>query len=134
MSLKPYQKAANAIRWINPLPDGKQAPMGKRRRLGDTDNGFCCLGYGCHVLGVDFIGSDALSAELVNLTGLLSAGGTFKEGRKFYKLSGLADINDMTNAGFKRIARLMRTKPHWMFDADVADLIQAYYEMQEEAA
>ncbi len=134
MSLKPYQKAANTIRWINHLPDGKQAPKGRRGELGDVNNGFCCLGYGCHVLGIDFSSCDIVSDDLCNLTGLSDPNGRFPEGNTFYFEKSLSFANDYTNAGFKRIARLMRTKPHWMFDADVADLIKAYYETQEEAA
>ena len=119
----------NAIRWIDTLPNYKQAPIGKRCRLGDEENGFCCLGAGCKELGIKYRISDVTSEELKLKVGLKDGCGVFY-GKKFYNEGSLVEVNDRTNAGFKRIAKLMKTHPEWMFTEEVARGIRKHYELE----
>lgn len=125
--LTPKQKAKNAIKWIDNLPSYKQAPPALRGILGNAEYGFCCLGAGCEILNMDYIQSGAESGELKHSVGLLNRWGGFTVGNKYYKASDLTILNDSTNAGFKRIANLMKTKPNWMFKPEVAELIEEHY-------
>jgi len=120
------QRADNAIKWIDSLPDYKQANKISRKKLGNSFIGFCCLGAGCDTLGIHFKAQDAYNFDLVYKTGLINEHGKFFSG-SYYKKSSLAMINDTTNAGFSRISTLMKRKPQLMFETEVAILIKGYY-------
>jgi hypothetical protein len=127
--MKPEEQAKNAIQWIDTLPNYKQAPKGKRGRLGNPEIGFCCLGAGCFELGIEYDWGDGISFDFQHEVGLFDDCGIFKVTNKyFYGKAVLTAINDHTHAGFKRIAKLLKTKPHWMFEPEVAELIKEHYE------
>jgi len=123
----PRQKTDNAIKWIDTLPDYPQAPRGSRGQLGNYEMGFCCLGTGCHTLGIDYEPEGGLSARFAAAVGLINRDGVFKDYNTFFGLGSLMCVNDSTLAGFKRIAKLLKTKPHWVFEKEVADLIKEHY-------
>ena len=130
--MTPQQQAQNAIKWIDELPNGKQAPRNNRAKLGDALDGFCCIGYGCRILEVPRDGSangeQAAYETFSDLVGLYGNLGEF-EGTTIDNRS-LARLNDSTEEGFQGISDLMRTKPHWMFKPEVAELIAAHYEAE----
>ena len=131
--MTPQQQAQNAIEWIDELPNGKQAPMGKRAKLGNALDGFCCIGYGCHIFGVSRDGTayvdQAAYETFSDLVGLYGCLGEFEGTTKDCRT--LARLNDRTEIGFQGISDLMRTKPHWMFKPEVAELIAAHYKGKE---
>lgn len=125
-------RANNAINWIENLPNYKQAPKGERQRLGSKEKGYCCLGAGCEILGLGFDEDDPNSVEFRQAVGLDCQNGSFiDESMLFYGKDSLTEINDKTNAGFKRISDLMKTKPDWMFEKEVAQLITEHFEIKE---
>lgn len=127
MTITAKEQAANAIRWIDTLPSYKQAPWGKRSELGRKEDGFCCLGAGCDSLGVNYSYNGNFNAYFSFIVGLTTIGGVFKDDNSFYGECSLDGVNDETKAGFKRIAKLLKTKPHWMFTPEVAALIKEHY-------
>lgn len=125
-------RANNAINWIENLPNYKQAPKGERQRLGGKEKGYCCLGAGCEILNIKFDADAQNSDEFQQAVGLYSENGSFiDESALFYGEDSLATVNDSTNAGFKRISDLMKTKPDWMFEKEVAQLITEHFEIKE---
>lgn len=120
------EQIKNAIKWIDELPNYKQAPIGKRSRLGDADNGYCCLGAGCVITDVKFDSENIHSNEFARKVGLNDSGGALGD-NWYYNQKHLTDINDNTNAGFKRISNLMKTHPDWMFEKEVAEGIRKHY-------
>ena len=125
------EQANNAIKWIDNLHKYKQAPFGNRGELGNTDTGFCCLGASCEILQIPYRAHDGTSSALKAAVGLINYNGHFGDPRayskKYYNKTSLATVNDDTHAGFKRIARLLRTKPEWVFISEVAKLIAKHY-------
>ena len=121
------EQAKNAIRWIDTLPSYKQAPMGRRGRLGLKTIGFCCLGAGCKELSIDYDPYGSYSRDFRLSVGLRHSNGSFADDNIYYGEARLDDINDNTNAGFKRISKLMKTHPDWMFNPEVAQLIKEHY-------
>lgn len=128
--MKAKDQIKNAIQWIDSLPSYKQAPMGEREMLGDKENGFCCLGAGCFELDIDYEPSDGLDDCFVEHVGLIEEAGKFCDGSAFYGVNCLASLNDKTTAGFKRIAKLMKSHPEWMFKSEVAKGIKSHYEVK----
>lgn len=125
-------RANNAINWIENLPNYKQAPKGERERLGSKEKGYCCLGVGCEILKMGFDEDDSNSKEFQQAVGLYCTNGSFTDkSMLFYGKDSLTKLNDKTNAGFKRISDLMKTKPDWMFEDEVAQLISEHFEIKE---
>lgn len=128
--MKYEQKAKNAIKWIENLPNYKQPPIWNRDRLGDANEGYCCLGAGCEILNISFNANDAVSYDLKQAVGLLEEEGHFIEGaehRLFIGGSSLSLLNDETHAGFIEIADLMKKHPTWMFENEVAKIIAKHF-------
>ncbi len=119
------QKAKNAIKWIENLPNYKQAKRGNRGSLGDEYEGYCCLGAGCEILGISFNPKDINSDCFKEAVGLKQKDGDFnKDGEnEFYGEHYLVRVNDNTNAGFERISKLLKKHPYWMFENEVAEII-----------
>lgn len=128
--MKYEQKAKNAIKWIENLPNYKQAPIWIRERLGDKERGYSCLGAGCEILGIPFNEESWLSSDLKNTVGLKREDGYFIEGGElqlFYDEDSLVLLNDETYAGFLEIANLMKKHPTWMFENEVAKIIAKHF-------
>lgn len=121
------EQVENAVKWIDGLPSLPQAPKGQRGELGNMEDGFCCLGAGCYLTDTPYNPSGLVSDSFTERVGLLCPNGYFQS-FSFYGFDTLTEVNDGTNAGFKRIARLLRTKPEWMFEPKVAKGIREHYE------
>lgn len=119
----------NVIKWVDALESGK-LKQGKGK-LGDHKDGFCCLGVACYVLGIDYNPTHGVSEDLPAHIGLLTDRGSLALGRYFYGTHNLTSVNDFTKAGFKRIAKLIKTHPDWMFREDVAEQIKQHYAQEK---
>lgn len=122
------QKAKNAIKWIKGL---KMTKLNQQKgQLGDIEEGFCCLGFGCHHLKVDYSFDDADNEDFAQKVGLLDTGGTFRKKLKAkkwplsFEAESLISLNDDFDAPFKLISKIMREEPELMFEAPVAKLIK----------
>lgn len=122
--MKVGEQAVNAIKWIDELPSYKQSPEG--RKLGDEENGYCCIGAACVITGTPYSPKNATSNSIVGVVGLKDDIGYFGL-HEFYGNTALTTVNDYSKAGFKRIATLLKTHPDWMFEPKVAELITKHY-------
>ena len=126
--MKTKDKVANAIKWI----DGLLVTRYKqgRKRLGNKSSGFCCLGYGCHVLDIDYPDSDFFSESFAEIVGLKRHDSGFTplenvEGRAHcFSLSGL---NDAAGWSFNQIAKFMIDREFSMFEDKVSAKLVEHY-------
>lgn len=128
--MKYKQKAKNAIKWIENLPNYKQAPIWNRGKLGSAVDGYCCLGAGCDILDIEFREYERLSQELAETVGLQDWQGVFVKGvgsKRFYNEDSLVLVNDETHTGFLEIANLMKKHPTWIFEKEVAETITKHF-------
>ena len=107
----------NIFKWLEALESGefKQGT----NCLGNAEMGYCCLGLGCVAIDVDFNPLSARSLKFMSAVGLRCSEGTLFDG-SFHGKHCLTEINDFTNAGFKRIAKLIRSRPEDLFIPEVA--------------
>lgn len=121
------QKADNAIKWINGLKSTRH--LQGSGALGNSKQGFCCLGYACHKLKIPFIYDEAFSTELVNIIGLNDEYGTISNGCNINGLefNTLAEINDDTSLSFRRISTLIKKRAEDIFELPVAKIIIQNY-------
>lgn len=124
-------KASKAVAWIDGLSttNEKQA----KGRLGNSEVGYCCLGLGCEVLGVDYDMTRGFSTEFNDVVGLNSQYGRYiltngeraREGTKGKE--ELIFLNDHRNFTFKQIAERLKTHPRRYFHEAVGKLIAKHY-------
>ena len=119
------EQSKKAIIWIEELEHGDRKQG--RRQLGDAETGFCCLGVGCDLFGIARHPEDPDSLEFGMTVGLALAIGQFKEGKTFFGKASLANVNDLTNIGFKGIAKILREHPEEVFIREVAQKIKEHY-------
>ena len=126
--MKTKDKVANAIKWIDGLLVTRYRQT--EGQLGDKETGFCCLGYGCHVLEVDYNADDDFSNSFAIEVGLK------KESARFEPLevvggydycSTLADLNDSAKLSFNQIAKFMISRDFSMFEDKVAAKLVEHY-------
>jgi hypothetical protein len=119
------EQIKDAIIWIDGLATTKEK-QGKGK-LGNQEEGFCCIGFGCFILGIDYDSDDINSSTFAKSVGLRVCTGQL-HGMRYYNNSHLTDINDHTNAGFKRIAKFLKKYPESVFVEEVAEGIKEHYQ------
>ena len=131
MNYTTEQQVKNAIKWVEALRSGeyKQAPFGNRAKLGNEEDGYCCLGVGCVVLELKHSPLDEHSSRLKDAVGLRYVEGNLLYS-SYYRAASLGMINDMTHAGFKRIGTLLKTHPEWVFKMEVAKKLKEHYQKE----
>lgn len=116
----------NIIKWVDALESGWYK-HGKDR-LGDAEHGYCCLGVGCVAVGIKVKRYAAMSPTFARSVGLMDTEGHFiKSDDWYFQHRCLTDINDHTKAGFKRIAKLIKNHPEWLFQPKVAQAVKEHY-------
>jgi hypothetical protein len=118
-------QSENAILWIEKLLTAKADGVKQGRgNLGNFEDGFCCLGYGCEINKIDYADEDGSSHFFMKTVGLLDIqGSTAKYNRDFR----LVDLNDRQRWGFTRIARRLQKYPHQYFITEVAKSIKEHF-------
>lgn len=120
--MKAKQKAKNAIEWIDGLAE-TNAKQGVGS-LGDEEMGFCCLGYGCKVLDLEYDRMESASYAFQRSVGLRDADGTTLDSDSSMTLISL---NDEGGYSFKAISKVLKDDPWQYFDDEVAELIKKHY-------
>ena len=117
------EQASKAVLWINRLSTTR-VKQGTGQ-LGDRSNGYCCLGYGCKILGIKFDSDDADSRDFMEKVGMRSMAGSF--GNPMTEIdennndaTSLIDLNDDHGFSFKRISTVIKSKIDEIFEKDVA--------------
>lgn len=125
---KSKEQIKNAIKWIDGLisTEVKQG-IGA---LGNDSYGFCCLGFGCNLLGVKYDPTAGNSVEFATEVGLKTVVGTFeKTVINEITVSSLAQLNDLAGYSFKEIAAFIISELGDLFEPEVAKgLFEHYYE------
>jgi hypothetical protein len=117
------EKTKNAITWIDGLLE-TQEKQGYGM-LGNSKGGFCCLGYGCYKLGIDYFDERESDQRLVELTGLHDMYGTIISG--YNNFVNLVELNDEAEYSFKEIANIIKENLRDVFTEDVAVELEKHY-------
>lgn len=117
------EQASKAVLWINRLATTR-VKQGTGQ-LGDRSNGYCCLGYGCKILGIEFNSDDPDSRGFMEQIGMRSVGGNFDEpivdiGIHNDDATSLIDLNDDQGFSFRRISTVIKKKIDELFEEDVS--------------
>lgn len=121
-------QAEKAILWIDRLATTR-VNQG-REKLGDADSGYCCLGYGCKIHGVEFDDEDPCSETFANMIGLRTSSGHFytRFSNKYGDTADcLVDLNDSLELSFRRISTVMKSRIGELFTSEVAEKINKHY-------
>lgn len=83
-----------------------------KRRLGSAKTGFCCLGLGCEVVGVEYNPLGNFSDAFARRVGLWGRDGRSKPHSDLHKLTYLNDADGKT---FAEIAEILRANMNEYF-------------------
>ena len=113
----------NAIKWIDKLSTTRMKQG--RLRLGGSKIGYCCLGVGCKVLGIEYRPEGVHSEKLKSEVGLrcLRGGGLRYDG----ELSDLVALNDSRQLSFRKISTVIKNNLHELFIPEVAKELSQHY-------
>jgi hypothetical protein len=119
-------KAENAIKWI----DGLLKTRVKQgiEELGDSSSGYCCLGYGCKVLGLDYDPRGETSKSFSDSVGLMDESGLFEESE--IGANDLTQLNDDIGYSFNKIAKFIKANANELFKKEVAKQIINHYQKE----
>ena len=117
MEISTKEQAVNAVTWIKAL-DTTTEKQGKQQ-LGDKLIGFCCLGLGCSVLGINYDPEKGASKQFKVKVGLRTSTGS-----NVKRDNSLVQLNDTLNFTFKEISKVMRLEPEQYFKIEVAKEIK----------
>lgn len=124
-----------AIKWIDKLQ--KTRMKQGMNRLGSSKLGYCCLGIGCQMFGVDFRDKQSISHAFKEKVGLLVVNGTTKNEKGLYvrnkkgkmiMSNSLAGLNDK-EVSFNAISKLLKARPSLFFEYDIAEEINEHYKI-----
>ena len=121
-------KANNAIRWI----DGLHKTRFKQGTgsLGHATAGFCCLGYGCSLLSIDYSPAAGVSIDFARTVGLRDESGQFRETILFHdkmSVASLVGLNDDFKYSFNKISKFIKDNIEELFEDDVAKILKDHY-------
>jgi hypothetical protein len=121
-------KASNAIKWI----DGLLKTRFKQGTgsLGHATAGFCCLGYGCSLLSIDYLPSDGTSYDFSKSVGLMDISGKFRDKlvcEGVMIAASLAALNDDLAYSFNKISKFIKGNIEELFEDDVAKILKDHY-------
>ena len=132
-------KVANAIKWI----DGLAVTRNKQGQgqLGDEETGFCCLGYACHILGIEFEFDATTSEQLVDYLGFHDNDSNFYDpdfraryvmvetdnGDDSESVASLIEVNDETDSSFEDISEIIKQHLEKIFEPSVANKLINHY-------
>lgn len=121
------EQITNAIKWLEALKSGKYKQG--ISRLGDKEQGFCCWGLGCYIVGVEYDPYDTWEFTLGEKIGFLNHIGAIKphylsDTGRFYSL---APMNDELKLSFDKIADYLIEHAKTNFIPEVAEAIQKHF-------
>ena len=126
--MKTKDKVANAIKWI----DGLLVTRYKQGqgKLGSKKEGFCCLGYGCHILDIYHSTLEEYSPDFSDKVGLKHHHSTFLPAVQvdgFGPCASLDELNDKAKWSFNQIAKFMIDREFSMFEDKVSAKLVEHY-------
>ena len=127
------EKVENAKIWIDSLAKTKvKQGVGI---LGNSVTGYCCLGWACKKLKLDYEYYGNFDDRLVDLMGLKSRKGTFKDSSGYIvsiklgncNYTNLAKINDTGLHPFREISTIIKDNLELLFEPKVAVKLVEHY-------
>lgn len=122
--MKTEQKIQNAITWIDGLKNTRV--LQGRGELGDSETGYCCLGYGCKRLGIPYNKWDQVSEEFKFEVGLKDEEGIFS-GESVAYFNSLVGLNDDAEWSFRKISTFLKKRAKDVFIPEVAEGLIKHY-------
>ena len=130
------QRAENAIKWIETLLKTRMK-QGKGE-LGNSKRGYCCLGVGCKVLGVNYDPDEASDKDFSESVGLWDEEGRAYDSEQDKPISAwvlgheaLTALNDDVQFTFNQIAKRLISQTDEYFKPEVAKLIKKHFEEKQ---
>lgn len=128
-TLTPQQQADNAIIWIDSLVKTK-VKQGEGM-LGNSKEGYCCLGWACKKLKLDYKHGDGFDDRVIDIIGLKrETGGFINEVGNVAIVEGhhsLAEMNDSGDYTFKQISKVIVENIPLLFNLETATILQNHY-------
>lgn len=125
------QKAANAIKWIEAMPNYRRGEsMLDGVELGRREETYCCLGAGCEVLGIEFDKQGLYIDNFKKAVGLKELEEGFVDrgwNLSFDRQIRVLDVYDVGKYCFKLEANIMKKNPNNMFESGVAEIITKHF-------
>ena len=120
-------KAANAILWIDSLAKTKVKQC--ICELGNSENGYCCLGWALKKLRLPYDPSESYDEGVVSHMGLLTQDGGFIEVPEIPNIecNSLAELNDDYDFSFKQISNAIKGNLNILFEPKVASKLIRHY-------
>jgi hypothetical protein len=119
------QKVESAYNWVNALffatENGVKQGMGQ---LGNQEEGFCCLGFGCVLGEIDYQKAEGNSADFSASVGLHNILGIPVNPKGSYSLTEMNDAGE----SFKHIAKEMLRHPEEYFTGGVKTLLKPRFD------
>ncbi len=134
------EKVDNAIMWIDSL--AKTKVKQGQSQLGNSKEGYCCLGWACKKLKVNYNYQEEFNKEVIDLMGLKTKEGCFirdKDSKSYEDLGNnielngtyygsIADINDTDGRyNFKDISNIIKDNLSLLFEPMVAHKLIEHY-------
>lgn len=127
----PAEQAMNRLIWSAALRSGQFKQT--KEKLGDLEQGMCCLGVGCHVLGVEYNPEDAFPPkEFCDKVGLLVLAEHDVEINGEFDGGSLVHLNDVDELSFPEISLVIETNPSLWEDSDFQQARVAAHEAELE--
>lgn len=124
------EQALNRLIWTAALRSGRFEQT--KERLGSLEDGMCCLGVGCHVLGIPFDPSDSFPPEeFCKKVGLGYV--EFAEINGEYDGGSLVNLNDVEEKTFPEISLIIENTPSLWEGSDFQEGRLAEHEAEQAA-
>lgn len=130
-SLTDEQKAENAIKWIEAMPNYRKGEsILDGVQLGRKKETYSCLGAGCEVLGIEFDKQGLYIDNFKKAVGLKELEEGFIDkgwNLSFDRQIRLLNIYDVGEYCFKLEASIMKKNPNNIFENEVAEIITKHF-------
>jgi len=113
-----------AILWLAGLAV-TDLPQG-RKKLGNMDTGFCCLGFGCFLLGIPYDPKEGVSYDLPYFIGMKSNNPNIYSDQYGGEIC-IAELNDTEKLSFKEIREVIIDNLDDVFAPKVAAGLKDHY-------
>ncbi len=112
----------SAILWLNKLLTAKTEGIKQGfGRLGDAQIGYCCFGYGCHILKIEHDSRHVFSNEFEDRVGLIWP----------HPKPPIVRLNDSYKWPLKKIAEHLIKFPEHYFDKETASGVASHFYYKE---
>lgn len=128
MIAREEQQVTNAIKWIEALLSGEYKQS--KFYLGSIENGFCCWGLGCYIVGRSYSATSHWERAFHHDVGYKHSDGKLVYEKNMFSYHNLAELNDNENWTFEQIGKELIKYAHLNFNNLVAEEISKHFSEQ----